>query len=113
VKVYVKLYALLRKHHPGPNRSMPVEVDLPAGATVADLTPVLNLPPGLVRSAFINNEAAAPLTTVLHEGESPRAAGGTVRFDVLDAVAGGDVAGSYDLSFAGGSLSGDFDAVVE
>ena len=69
MKVYVKLYALLRKHHPGPNRSVPVEVELPAGATVADLTPALKLPPGLVRSAFINKEAAAPLTTVLQEGD--------------------------------------------
>ena len=69
MKVYVKLYALLRKHHPGPNRSVPMEVELPAGATVADLTPALNLPPDLVRSAFINNEAAAPLATVLKDGD--------------------------------------------
>ena len=69
MKVYVKLYALLRKHHPGPNRSVPMEVELPAGATVADLSPALNLPPDLVRSAFINNEAAAPLTTALKDGD--------------------------------------------
>ncbi len=69
MKVYVKLYALLRKHHPGPNRSVPMEVELPAGATVADLSPALNLPPNLVRSAFINNQAAAPLTTVLQDGD--------------------------------------------
>jgi molybdopterin converting factor small subunit len=69
VKVYVKLYALLRKHHPGPNRSVPLEVELPAGATVAELSLALSLPPNLVRSAFINNEAAAPLTTVLHDGD--------------------------------------------
>ncbi len=69
MKVYVKLYALLRKHHPGPNRSVPMEVELPAGATVADLTPLLNLPPDLVRSAFINNQAAAPLDTVLRDGD--------------------------------------------
>jgi molybdopterin converting factor small subunit len=58
VKVYVKLYALLRKHHPGPNRSVPLEVALPDGAIVADLVPALNLPPEHVRAAFINNEAA-------------------------------------------------------
>ena len=69
MKVYVKLYALLRKHHPGPNRSVPMEVELPAGATVADLSPALNLPPDMVRSAFINNEAAAPLATVLKDGD--------------------------------------------
>ncbi len=68
MKVYVKLYALLRKHHPGPNRSIPIEVELPEGATVADLTPALNLPPGLVRSVFINNEAR-DVKSVLYEGD--------------------------------------------
>lgn len=68
MKVYVKLYALLRKHHPGPNRSIPLEVELPEAATVADLAPVLDLPPELVRSVFINNEAK-DVQTVLHEGD--------------------------------------------
>ena len=68
MKVFVKLYALLRKHHPGPNRSIPLEVVLPDGATVADLVPTLNLPPDLVRSAFINNEAGQ-LDSVLKEGD--------------------------------------------
>lgn len=56
MKVYVKLYALLRQHHPGPNRSQPLEVELPEGATAAALVPALNLPEKLVRHAFINNE---------------------------------------------------------
>jgi molybdopterin converting factor small subunit len=68
VKVSVKLYALLRKHHPGPNRSVPLEVELADGATVADLTPALHLPDQLVRSAFINGEAS-PLTAPLHDGD--------------------------------------------
>ena len=68
MKVFVKLYALLRKHHPGPNRSIPLEVELPEGATVADLAPVLDLPPELVRSVFINNEAK-DVQTVLREGD--------------------------------------------
>ena len=58
MKVHVKLYALLRKHHPGPNRSVPLEVDLPEGAVVADLVPALKLPGDIVRSVFVNNEAA-------------------------------------------------------
>ena len=66
--VYVKLYALLRKHHPGPNRSIPLEVELPDGATVADLGPALHLPPELVRSVFINNEARE-VKAVLHDGD--------------------------------------------
>lgn len=51
--------------------------------------------------------------TVSHEGESARAATGTVRFDILEPFPGGAVAGTYDLDFAGGNLAGEFDAVVE
>lgn len=68
MKVYVKLFALLRQHHPGPDRSIPLEVELPAGATVSDLIPRLNLPDKLIRSAFINNQTAA-LSTPLNEGD--------------------------------------------
>jgi molybdopterin converting factor small subunit len=68
MKVYVKLFALLRQHHPGPNRSIPLEVELPEGASVAALTPALNLPDKLVRSAFINNQMAG-LHTVLQDGD--------------------------------------------
>ncbi|MCS6910117.1 MAG: MoaD/ThiS family protein [Anaerolineales bacterium] len=68
MKVYVKLYALLRQHHPGPDRSVPLEVELPPGATVADLIPRLNLPAKLVRNAFINSQTAT-LTTPLQDGD--------------------------------------------
>lgn len=68
MKVYVKLFALLREHHPGPNRSIPLEVELPEGAVVSDLVPLLNLPAMLVRNAFINNATAA-LTTELKDGD--------------------------------------------
>lgn len=68
MKVFVKLFALLRDHHPGPNRSIPLEVELPDGAVVSDLVPLLNLPPKLVRNAFINN-ATATLTTELKDGD--------------------------------------------
>lgn len=68
MKVYVKLFALLREHHPGPNRSIPLEVELPEGAVVSDLVPLLNLPAKLVRNAFINN-ATATLTTELKDGD--------------------------------------------
>ena len=81
MKVHVKLYALLRKHHPGPNRSLPLELELPDGATVADLVPALNLPPGLLRSAFVNNEAS-DLDAALHDGDQiglfPPVVGGAV-----------------------------------
>ncbi len=68
MKVYVKLFALLRDHHPGPNRSAPLAVTLPDGATVADLPPALQLPARLVRNAFVNNQAA-DLATTLHDGD--------------------------------------------
>lgn len=58
MKVHVRLFALLRDHHPGPNRSIPLEVELPEGARVADLVPTLNLPAALVRTAFVNNQMA-------------------------------------------------------
>jgi molybdopterin converting factor small subunit len=72
VRVFVKLYAALRQHHPGPNRSVPLEVDLPGGATVGDLAQhlaaTLGAPAELVRSAFVNNQAAR-LETVLADGD--------------------------------------------
>lgn len=68
MKVFVKLFAAFRQHHPGPNRSQPVEVEVAEGAVAADLAPALNLPPGLLRSVFINNAAATP-NTVLHDGD--------------------------------------------
>jgi len=68
MKVFVKLYAAFRQHHPGPNRSIPLEVQLPEGAVAADLAPVLSLPAGLLKSVFINNAAATP-DTPLCEGD--------------------------------------------
>lgn len=68
VKVHVKLYALLRKHHPGPDRSVPFELMLAEGATVADLVPVLGFDAKFVRSAFVNNEARS-LDWPLRDGD--------------------------------------------
>ena len=72
ISVGVKLYALLRKHHPGPNRSVPLAIRLPEGATVHDLAQhlaaTLGAPAELVKSAFVNNQAAS-LQTVLHDGD--------------------------------------------
>ncbi len=66
--VHVKLYALLRPHHPGPNRSLPLAVELPEGAPASALIPALGLPEPLVRNVFVNN-AIAKLDTVLNDGE--------------------------------------------
>jgi molybdopterin converting factor small subunit len=72
LRVFVKLYAALRKHHPGPNRSVPLEVELPEGARVQELAEHLaaayGAPAELVRSAFVNNQAAK-LDTTLADGD--------------------------------------------
>ncbi len=68
MKVYVKLFATLRPYHPGPNRSEPLVVELPKGATAGDLVPALELPSKLVRHAFINNQQKT-LDTLLAEGD--------------------------------------------
>jgi molybdopterin converting factor small subunit len=72
VRVSVKLYALLRKHHPGPNRSVPLEVELPSGATVQDLAnhlgETIGIPVAIVKSVFVNNQAGS-LATVLNDGD--------------------------------------------
>lgn len=56
MKVHVKLFAQLRKYHPGPNRSVPLVIVLPDYATPRDLVGRLELPRELVRNAFVNNE---------------------------------------------------------
>jgi molybdopterin converting factor small subunit len=68
MKIYVKLFATLRPYHPGPNRSIPLELTLPEAATAADLVPLLKLPEKMVKHAFINNEQTT-LDTVLKDGD--------------------------------------------
>lgn len=58
IQVHVKLFGLLRPHHPGPNRSQPLTVTVPAPATARQVAEALNLPPKLARLVFINNEQA-------------------------------------------------------
>jgi molybdopterin converting factor small subunit len=66
--VYVKLFAQLRKYHPGPNRSQAIALSLPEHAIAADLVAALNLPAPLVRTPFINN-VKAELAAELHDGD--------------------------------------------
>lgn len=56
IQVHVKLFGLLRPHHPGPNRSQPLTVAVPADATARVVAGVLSLPPKLTRLVFVNNE---------------------------------------------------------
>ena len=69
ITVKVRLYALLRDYHPGPDKSKPLSVIIPNGAMVSDLVEVLKLPDGLLRNAFINNASCA-LDTYLQDCDS-------------------------------------------
>ncbi len=66
--VHVKLYAQLRKYHPGPNRSLLLEVQLPDGATPRAIVAQLQLPAALVRNAFVNG-AQRDLDMPLSDGD--------------------------------------------
>lgn len=62
MRIRVRLYAGLRQQVPGAiltatapaHAGSPLEVSLPAGSTVADLTAHLGLPGGKVRVSFVN-----------------------------------------------------------
>ena len=69
ITVQVRLYALLRDYHPGPDKSKPLSVTVPNGTIVSDLVEVLKLPAGLLRNAFINN-ASCDLDTYLQDCDS-------------------------------------------
>jgi len=57
MRVRVKLYATLGKHVANTAPGIPFEVELPDGATVADLVKRLNLPQEEVKVAFVNGRA--------------------------------------------------------
>src|SRR5687767_14596 len=86
MQVEVKLYSLLRQHHPGPDRSTWLRVELPDGATVQDLAAQLQLPARLVTNAFVN-EVHRPLVTPLHDGDRiglfPQVSGGQAAMRVF------------------------------
>lgn len=79
MNVQVRLYALLRRFHPGPDPSAWLTLELPDGATVADAAARLRLPEGLVHAAAVNGESCE-LDHSLREGDRvslfPPAAGG-------------------------------------
>lgn len=77
MKVNVKLYGTLIKAFPDYNHALGVDLDLPEGATVADLLALLGSPPGAV---------AAAEGRILKEGET-LASGARLR--VMQAMPGG------------------------
>ncbi len=58
IQVHVKLFGLLRPHHPGPNRSLPLVVTVPVESTARQVATTLALPPALTRLVFINDQQA-------------------------------------------------------
>jgi molybdopterin synthase sulfur carrier subunit len=54
ITVHVKLFATLRSYRPGLGVGEALPVELPEGATVADLIKHLDLPPGEIKVVFVN-----------------------------------------------------------
>lgn len=54
MRVHCKLYATLRAYLPEEARDSGLEVELPEGATLADLLQRLGVPPDEVKTAFVN-----------------------------------------------------------
>lgn len=57
MRIYVKLFATLRRYVESAAYGVPFEVDLAEGATIADLIHHLNLPAEEVKLAFVNGRA--------------------------------------------------------
>jgi molybdopterin synthase sulfur carrier subunit len=55
--VYVKLFASLRRFAGDVPLGTPIDVDVPEGATLADLYQTLNLPADEVKLAYVNGRA--------------------------------------------------------
>ena len=66
--VHVKLFATLRKYRPDLGLGEAFAVEVPDGATVADLVRLLGLPEDQVRIVFVN-AVASEQDHVLSEGD--------------------------------------------
>lgn len=66
--IEVKLYGLLRPHHPGPNRAAPIALEVSEDVTPQSVMEQLSLPPQLARLATINEHQTA-FDTPLKEGD--------------------------------------------
>lgn len=82
MQVRLKLYGSLRRHRPDGfegNDRQPFEMQVPDGATVADILSALNIGQGFVAAVAINGQAAK-MESSLHEDDDirlfPPSAGG-------------------------------------
>ncbi len=83
MRVTVKLFALLGRHLPADARSNQAQLDVPEGATPADVFQQLGVPPGNCHLVLINGVYVEPgerTTRALSEGDTlaawPPIAGG-------------------------------------
>ena len=79
MQVRVKLFASLKQYVPGLTAGVPIEVELPAGATLTDLVRQMKLPQAEINLIYVNARAQ-PLTYVLNPADEvgifPKIGGG-------------------------------------
>ena len=79
MQVRVKLFASLKQYVPGLTAGVPIEVELPAGATLTDLVRQMKLPQAEINLIYVNARAQ-PLTYILNPADEvgifPKIGGG-------------------------------------
>jgi molybdopterin synthase sulfur carrier subunit len=60
MRVTVRVYATLCRYVPGVFAGTPIEMELPDGATVADLIERMEIPAREVKIAFVNGRTRSP-----------------------------------------------------
>ena len=68
MRVTVKLFATLSQYGHGKRAGAPLEIELPVGATLRDLSSHLKIPPEATRVAFVNGIIQEP-DCILKEGD--------------------------------------------
>ena len=68
MQITLRVYATLCRYVPGAVAGVPLDIDLPDGATVADLIEKMELPAREVKVAFVNGRRQSP-DWVLNQGD--------------------------------------------
>lgn len=68
MNIRLKLFATLTRHLPNAHSGTPLVVDLPQGATLAELINKLQLPAAEIKVIFVNGRAR-PLDWPLNQGD--------------------------------------------
>jgi len=79
MRIIAKLHGTLRKHLPAGNQGNVTAVEVPDGASVAEVVARLNIPPDHARM-FVSGDEHLEASSVLHDGQElnifPPLAGG-------------------------------------